>query len=71
MTRPMDDPQVLKWWVDFLHVTRGGNPIGMTFAEYIAARLNMLELTIASSGSTTPWPWHPTDTVVRAGEVVR
>ena len=60
----MDDPQVLGWWADFLHVTRDGNPTGMTFAEYIAARLNMLEQIAVSATDTAPWPWYPRDTAV-------
>ena len=62
--RPMDDPQVLEWWADYLHVTAQGNPTDVTFvtfAAYVSMRLALLEpiVTTISTGS----PWYPPDTV--------
>ena len=33
-----DDPEIMRLWADYRHVIQRGNPLGMTFLEYVVAR---------------------------------
>ena len=33
------DPLARAWWRDYLHIMEGGNPLGVSFTEYVALRV--------------------------------
>lgn len=52
------DPTTKAWWRDYQHVIKDGNPLGLSFVEYIAVRLYAAQPQLVSSTSTTNVEWY-------------
>lgn len=44
------------WWQEYRHVTEAGNPLGISFVEYVAARVASLGQRYTYSANTTEAP---------------
>ena len=50
------DPLAREWWRDYRHIIASGNPLGLSFVEYVAARVASLGTRIeVSNNSNAPW----------------
>lgn len=52
------DPLARQWWIEYRHVIATGNPLGLSFVEYIAHRVNALGPRPVYTDNTAFVPWY-------------
>ncbi len=53
------DPLTRQWWRDYQQVMKDGNPLGLSFTEYVAHRVVSLgTVFIYSATNTSQTPWY-------------
>lgn len=50
------DPLTKQWWRDYQKVCKEGNPLGLSFVEYVAQRV--FATWVPSHTETTQAPWY-------------
>lgn len=47
-----------EWWRDYQHVMKSGNPLGLSFVEYVASRMVAMAPQTVTTSSTNGAPWY-------------
>ena len=55
MRNPITDPLARQWWRDYQRECRDGNPLGLSFTEYVAHRVLSLGFQSLSMAPSAPW----------------
>ena len=55
--RGITDPTAKQYWRDWQHILRGGNPLGLSFVEYVAIRVysERPQGTVTATADASPW----------------
>lgn len=52
------DPTARQWWRDYQTVVKEGNPLGLSFVEYVAHRVRSLGTVIVYDTRADQTPWY-------------
>ena len=55
MRNPITDPMARQYWRDYQTLCRTGNPLGLSFVEYVAHRVLELAPQSVSAADASPW----------------
>jgi hypothetical protein len=58
MLRGVLDRETRELWRDYKHVLKEGNPLGLSFVEYVAARVNARHPVASQVTSTSETHWY-------------
>lgn len=56
--RGITDPTAKAWWRDYQRVLSDGNPLGLSFVEYVAERVALRRPTTATDALPAHAPWY-------------